>query len=416
MEKLFSNVTEQGISLGLICIVLKNLEQFCLVSVKQDDQYVWHRKLGHVSIGILARLGSLDLVRGLPILKYEKDFFCDACAKGKHTRSSFKSKSDITTTRILELIHLDLFGPANTKSLGGKYYFFVLVDDFSRFSWVYFLTSKDEAFHKFKAFAKIIQNEKQISIIKIRSDNGGEFVSQDFRNFCEDLGIDHQLSTPRTPQQNGVVERKNRVLVDIARTMLNDFGLATRFWGEAVNTACYIINRALIRSKINKTPYELWKGKRPSISYFKPFGCKSFILNTKDHLGKFDSKFDEGIFVGYSSHSRAYRIYNKRTLKVEESIKVLFDEIVCQDSYLQDSGDLSFGSVNSMQDTVIDNLETQIEAGKDQLTQHNEAGNITNEINNQEESTQPSNSMQAPQHIQKRHPQSQLVDRTLHTV
>ncbi|CAN0920860.1 Retrovirus-related Pol polyprotein from transposon TNT 1-94 [Linum grandiflorum] len=178
------------------------------------------------------------------------------------------------------MIHLDLFGPTNSPSLGGKFYVFVLVDDFSRFCWVYLLTSKDETFRKFKAFVKTVQNEKQSSIIKIRSDNGGEFVNSDFKNFCEDLGIEHEFSAPRTPQQNGVVERKNRTLIEIARTMLNDYGLSTKFWGEAVNTACYIINRVLIRSKLNKTPYEIWNNRKPSIGYFKPFGCKCFILNT----------------------------------------------------------------------------------------------------------------------------------------
>ncbi|CAN0918339.1 Retrovirus-related Pol polyprotein from transposon TNT 1-94, partial [Linum grandiflorum] len=291
-----------------------HLDQLCLISVKGDLQLAWHRKLGHVSQSILARLGNLRIVRGLPKLNYSKEFCCDACAKGKHARSSFKSKNDITTNRILELVHLDLFGHTNIQSLGGKSFAFVLVDDFSRYTWVYFLSSKDETFRKFRNFVKEVQNEKQSSIGKIRSDNGGEFISQEFSMFCEDLGIIHEFSVARTPQQNGVVERKNRTLVEIARSMLNDFSIATKFWAEAVNTACHVINRVLIRKKTLKTPYEIWNNRKPNISYFQPFGSRCFILNTKDHLGKFEAKSDEGIFLGYSTHSKAYRVFNKKSL------------------------------------------------------------------------------------------------------
>ena len=126
----------KGYKKGNIYIVnletIENIDELCLVSMKVDEQFAWHRKLGHVSIGILAKLSSLNLVRGLPKLSYAKEFFCDACAKGKQVRSSFKSKNDVTTSRILELLHLDLFGPSNYMSIGGKYYGFVLVDNFSR--------------------------------------------------------------------------------------------------------------------------------------------------------------------------------------------------------------------------------------------------------------------------------------------
>ncbi|KAH9688106.1 Integrase catalytic domain-containing protein [Citrus sinensis] len=164
------------------------------------------------------------------------------------------------------------------------------------------------------------------SITCIRSDHGGEFENHAFENFCNDFGIEHQFSSPRTPQQNGVVERKNRSIQEMARTMLNENSLPKYFWAEAVNTACYVLNRVLIRPNLNKTPYELWKDRKPNISYFKVFGCKCFVLNTKDNLGKFDPKSDVGIFLGYSNSSKAYRVYNKRTLVVEESMHVTFDE------------------------------------------------------------------------------------------
>ena len=140
----------------------------------------------------------------------------------------------------------------------------------------------------------------------IYSDHGKEFENKQFEEFSDEFGITHNFSAPRTPQQNGVVERKNRTLQEMARTMLSEANLPKYFWAEATNTSCYILNRALVRSTLKKTPYELWKGKKPNISYFKIFGCKCFVHNNKKSpLGKFDAKSDEGIFLGYSEHSKA---------------------------------------------------------------------------------------------------------------
>ncbi|KAH9768815.1 Integrase catalytic domain-containing protein [Citrus sinensis] len=225
-----------------------------------------------------------------------------------------------------ELMKIDLFGPSKYASLSGKFYAFVIVDDYSRYTWVLFLANKDDAIDAFRIFYKKVQNEKGYSITCIRSDHGGEFENHAFENFCNDFGIEHQFSSPRTPQQNGVVERKNKSIQEMARTMLNENSLPKYFWAEAVNTTCYVLNRMLIRPNLDKTPYELWKDRKPNIGYFKVFGCKCFVLNTKDNLGKFDPKSDVGIFLGYSNSSKAYRVYNKRTLVVEESMHVTFDE------------------------------------------------------------------------------------------
>ena len=139
-------------------------------------------------------------------------------------------------------------------------------------------------------------------------------------------GLKHEFSAPRTPQQNGVVERKNRTLQELARSMLSEYKLPLTFWAEAVNTSCYVMNRVMIRPILGKTSYELWHERKPNISYFRIFGCPCFILNTGDQLGKFESKADEGIFMGYSTRSKAYRIYNKRTKTIVESVNVKFDE------------------------------------------------------------------------------------------
>ncbi|CAN1149827.1 Retrovirus-related Pol polyprotein from transposon TNT 1-94 [Linum perenne] len=391
-----------GVRKGNIYLVnfhkIDNSSELCLHSVKGEDQFLWHRKLGHISISVLSKLSRKNLVRGLPKLDSKKEFFCDACVKGKHTRSSFKSKNNISSSRTLELIHMDLFGPANIMTLGGKYFCFVLVDDFSRYCWIYLLRTKDETLSKLKSFTKLIQNELDDKIKSIRSDNGGEFTSDEFKNFCDENGITHYYSAPRTPQQNGVAERKNRTLIEIARTLLNDFNLPKNFWGEAVSTACYVTNRALIRSSLKKTPYELLKGRKPNIGYFHPFGCKCFILNSKDNLGKFDAKSDEGVFLGYSSHSKAFRVYNKRTFKVEESINVVFDESICEN----EPQDVDEDEVLFQEDSaeyINEKHNASSEEGSSEPNKLLPSSDVLTENSEQQ--------IMAPQHIVKRHPPSQ---------
>ncbi|GKA60512.1 ribonuclease H-like domain-containing protein [Tanacetum coccineum] len=155
---------------------------------------------------------------------------------------------------------------------------------------------------------------------------GKEFKNRDFIEFCGSKGIKREYSNARTPQQNGVAERKNRTLIEAARTMLADSFLPNTFWAEAVSTACYVLNRVLVTKPHNKTPYELVTGKIPIISYIRPFGCHVTILNTIDHLGKFDGKSDEGFLVGYSLQSKAFRVYNLETKRVEENLHITFLE------------------------------------------------------------------------------------------
>ncbi|GJV46368.1 ribonuclease H-like domain-containing protein [Tanacetum coccineum] len=144
--------------------------------------------------------------------------------------------------------------------------------------------------------------------------------------FCKMKGILRQFSIARTPQQNGVAERRNRTLIEAAMTMLADSKLPTTFWAEAVNTACYVQNRVLVVKPHNKTPYELFHGRTPTLSFMRPFGCPVTILNTIDHLGKFNGKADEGFFVGYSLNSKAFRVFNSRTRIVEENLHIRFSE------------------------------------------------------------------------------------------
>ncbi|GJT90536.1 putative ribonuclease H-like domain-containing protein [Tanacetum coccineum] len=194
------------------------------------------------------------------------------------------------------------------------------------FSWVFFLATKDETSGILKTFITEIENQLDHKVKVIRSDNGTEFKNSVMNQFCEMKGIKREFSVARTPQQNGVAERKNRTLMEATRTMLVDSKLPTTFWAEAINTACYVLNRVLVIKPHNKTPYELIRGRPPLIDFMKPFGCPLTILNTRDHLGKFDGKVDEGYFVRYSVVSKAMRVFNKRTRIVEEKLNIRFLE------------------------------------------------------------------------------------------
>ncbi|XP_022843199.1 uncharacterized protein LOC111366733 [Olea europaea var. sylvestris] len=167
---------------------------------------------------------------------------------------------------------MDLMGPSRTKSLGGKWYILVVVDDFSRFIWIELLREKSDACDLIKSLCKRLSNELNLKVSRMRSDHGKEFENFNLESFYMDEGILHEFSSPITPQQNGMVERKDRVLQDMARAMPHGNGLALHFWGEAINIACHIINRVYLRPKIDQIPYEIRKGKKPTVKYFRVFG------------------------------------------------------------------------------------------------------------------------------------------------
>ncbi|GJX95000.1 putative ribonuclease H-like domain-containing protein [Tanacetum coccineum] len=289
------NIVPSG---GLACLIAK---------ATTDESNKWHRRLGHVNFKNLNKLVKGNLVRGLPSKIFQNDHTCVACQKGKQHKASCKAKAVSSISHTLQLLHMDLFGPTSIRSLNHKTYCLVITDDFSRFSWVFFLRTKDETSAILKDFIRQIENQLNQKVKTIRSDNGTEFKNKDVIEFCGSKGIKREYSNARTPQQNGVAERKNMTLIEAARTMLADSFLPNTFWAEAVSTACYVLNRVLVTKPHNKTPYELLTGKIPIISYIRPFGCHVTILNTIDHLGKFAGKSDEGFLVGYSLQSKAFR-------------------------------------------------------------------------------------------------------------
>ncbi|GJV89345.1 putative ribonuclease H-like domain-containing protein [Tanacetum coccineum] len=313
-------------SVDLKNIVPKGGLTFLFAKATSDESKLWHRRLGHLNFKTMNKLVKENLVRGLPSKLFENDQTCVACQKGKQHRASCKSKTENSISLPLHLLHMDLFGPTFVKSLMKKMYCLVVTDDYSRFTWVFFLATKDETSGILKSFITGIENLVDHKVKVIRCDNGTEFKNREMNQFCEMKGILRQFSVARTPQQNGVAERRNRTLIEAARTMLADSKLPTTFWAEAVNTACYVQNRVLVVKPHNKTPYELFHGRTPTLSFMRPFGCPVTILNTIDHLGKFDGKADEGFFVGYSLNSKAFRVFNSRTRIVEENLHIRFSE------------------------------------------------------------------------------------------
>ncbi|GJW73415.1 retrovirus-related pol polyprotein from transposon TNT 1-94 [Tanacetum coccineum] len=236
------------------------------------------------------------------------------CEQGKSKKANFPPKSVPSTKSKLKLIHMDLCGPMSVESINGKRYILVIVDDYSRYTWVFFLRTKDEAPDMIINFINQIQRNMQTQILKVRSDNGTEFKNEKLRQFYEKLGIIHHTSMARAPRQNEFL------------------------WGEAIATACFTQNRFIVHTRYNKTPYELIKGRKPNVQYFHVFRSLCYPTNDRDDLGKMTPKADIGIFIGYSETSRGFRIYNRRTRKIMETIHVKFDELTSMAFECNNSG------------------------------------------------------------------------------
>nr|GEX48104.1 hypothetical protein [Tanacetum cinerariifolium] len=253
--------------------------------------------LGHVNFKTINKLVKGNLVRGLPSKVFTNDNSCVACKKGKQHRASCKSKTVSSIDQPLFRLHMDLFGPTFVKSLSKKSYCLVITNDYSRFSWIFFLASKDETPSILKTFIIGLENLLSLKVKIIRCDNGTEFKNSNLNQFCGLKGIKREFSVPRTPQQNGIVERKNKTLIKAARTLLADLLLPIPFWAE------------ITKYWIHET-----------------FWLSCHHLNTLDPLGKFQGKVDEGFLVGYSVCSKAFRVFNSRTRIVQETLHVNFIE------------------------------------------------------------------------------------------
>jgi transposase InsO family protein len=238
----------------------------------QDAAWRWHARFGHLHFRALHDLGAKGMVQGMPVVDH-LDQFCDGCALGKMHRTPFPRASAYRAQGVLDLVHGDLCGPITPATTSGNKYFLLIVDDFSRYMWLEVLRSKDEAFRYFKKIKALAESDRGVRLRAFRTDRGGEFNSTEFTRFCEEQGVRRNTTAPYSPQQNGVVERRNQTVVEMARSLMKSMQVPATFWAEAVRTAVHILNRSPTRSLKGVTPYEAWRGRKPKVDYFRTFGC-----------------------------------------------------------------------------------------------------------------------------------------------
>ena len=288
--------------------------------VSNDDQtYLWHLRLGHISLDRINRLtkdGPLRELRvgSLPV--------CESCLEGKMTKRPFSGKGE-RAKEPLELVHSDVCGPLNVQARGGYEYFVSFIDDFSRYAYIYLMQRKSETFEKFKEFRAEAEKQLGRSLKTFRSDRGGEYLDTEFTDHLIENGIVSQLSTPGDPQLNGVAERRNRTLLDMVRSMISYSSLPVSFWGYAIRTAVDILNVVPSKSA-PKTPLELWNGRKPSLRHYRIWGCPAHVLKKK--TGKLESRTEVSLFVGYPKGTRGGIFYSPKEKKVFVSTHATFLE------------------------------------------------------------------------------------------
>ena len=284
-----------------------------------NETYLWHLRLGHINpnrIHVLVKSGILTS------LDFEPIPVCESCLEGKMTKRPFKAKG-YRATKPLELVHTDVCGPINVQARGGYEYFVTFTDDYSRYGYIYLMRQKSETFTKFREYKAEAEKQLGLHIKELQSDRGGEYLSGEFKSYLTQEGIVSQLSAPGTPQQNGVAERRNRTLQDMVRSMLSYSSLPISFWGYAIETAMYLLN--LVPSKtVPKTPTELWKGRKPSLSHIRIWGAPAHVLRKDPN--KLESRTEVCMFVGYPKGTRGGLFYSPSDKKVIVSTHATFLE------------------------------------------------------------------------------------------
>ena len=305
--------------------VTSNLENIVAVADADGKSNLWHQRLGHMSEKGMKTLLSKGK---LPDLKNVDVSLCEDCIFGKQKKVSFTKSGKTPKAERLELVHTDVWGPSPVSSLAGSLYYVTFIDDSTRKLWVYFLKKKSEVFDTFRKWKAMVENETGLKIKRVRSDNGGEYRDNRFREFCVNNGIKMEKTVPMTPQQNGIAERMNRTLNERARSMRIHAGLPKMFWAEAVNTAAYLINRGPSIPLDGKLPEEVWSGKEVNLSHLRVFGCISYVHIDSAERSKLDAKSNKCVFVGYGGDEFGYRFWDYENRKIIRSRDVIFNENV----------------------------------------------------------------------------------------
>lgn len=343
------------------------------VSKVSSPSKLWHQRLGHMSEKGMKML----VARGkLPELKKVESEFCEPCVLGKKKKVSFAKTGKAPKSRKLELIHTDVYGPTTVASVGGNHYYVTFIDDSTRKVWVKFLMRKSDVFNTFKKWKIAVENETNLKVKALKSDNGGEYVSKEFVDYCAEHGIRMINTVPGTPQQNGVAERMNRTLNERARSMRLNAGLPKMFWEDAVNTAAYLINRSLSVPLGYKVPQEEWKEEAVKYKHLKIFGCSAYDLD--QDRDKLDAKAKKYTFIGYGSDKMGYRLWDSKSRKVVRSKHATFNEaelykdLTGSNSKVQKQQvEFETGTSNQKAESVPEpvtepeNVDTEFEAGEE---------------------------------------------------
>ena len=293
------------------------------IMVEKNDFKLWHKRFAHLNYFSLEKLIKGKMVEGIDeSIQICKVDFCEPCIAGKMSRKPFGIRS--RSSRILEIVHTDICGPISPIAYDGSKYFITFTDDFSNFTVTYLIKNKSEGFEKFREFFEMTKSMFRHSISKLRCDNGGEYVSGEFRNFCKKNGVILDYTIPYTPQHNGKAERKNRSLVERARTIINESGVPKVLWGEAILSTNYVLNRGPTEGLNNVTPSEMWYEKKPNVNNLRVFGCTVYNHVRKENRDKFDSKVEKCVMVGYAPNG--YRLWDVKKNKIIVARDVKFDE------------------------------------------------------------------------------------------
>ncbi|WVZ24171.1 hypothetical protein V8G54_002715 [Vigna mungo] len=295
----------------------------------EEESWRWHYRFGHLNFKSLSLINSKELVKGVPVISTPTKI-CERCILGKQTRSKFGNSAPKCAKQPLEVVYVDVCGPFEITTYGGNKYFLLFVDEWTRKLWVYLLKEKGEVFLTFVKFCALVERQSGLKMKLLRTDGGGEFNSKEMNKFCEERGMIREVVAPYTPQHNGLVERRNKTLVEMTRCLLKGKKLPHNLWGEAVVTAAYLLNRCPTKALKNTTPEEAWSGIKPSAKHLKIFGvvCHKHIPN--ERRKKLEDKSEIPILVGYHS-SGAYRLFNPRKKEIVISRDVLVDESTTYD-------------------------------------------------------------------------------------
>ncbi|WVZ01111.1 hypothetical protein V8G54_027180 [Vigna mungo] len=307
-------------------ITLDMVEMQCMKAVTEDENWRWHLRYGHLNFYDVQRLSKKSMVSGLlDIVVPDKS--CEVCIIAKQTRRPFKTHLVMRSKERLEVVHSDVCGPMETPTLSGNRYFVTFVDEFSRMTWVFLIKLKSEALEVFKRYKNQVENESERQIKLLRTDGGGEYTSHEFKKYCSDQGIIHEITAPYTPQHNGLAERRNRTIMNMVRSLLKEKSITRELWGEAIATSVYLLNRCPTRRLPANVPHAIWSGKTPSVTHLKIFGSLAFNHVAEQRRTKSDDRGETMIFLGYHSIG-AYKLYNPITRKMifSRDVVVLEDE------------------------------------------------------------------------------------------